>query len=129
MRIEANSVAGGRLLSWGVTERQLRRARLFRWDWQKGGAITVAAPFKRAFILMRSKYLPLGNDRALTDGRHLALIRHEFCHVEQLERWGFAGYWLRHLWARVRTRNLLAAESEVEAPCYQAQRLATKDYE
>lgn len=129
MKIGPDSVAGRRLLGWGVTERELERARLYRWNWQKGGAITVALPFKRAFIFLQSRYLVTGGGGDLTDGRHLALIRHEFCHVAQLQRWGFAGYWLRHLWARVRTRNLLAANSEVEAPCYEAQRLATRDYE
>ena len=91
-----------------------------------GGAITVALPFKRAVILLKSRYLQLPE---LADGRHLALIRHEFCHVNQLQRWGFAQYWLRHLWARVRTRSVLAAESDAEAPCYEAQRLAARDFE
>jgi hypothetical protein len=93
------------------------------------GAITVALALDRALILMRSRYLVRGADGALADGRHLALIRHEFCHVAQLQRWGFVQYWLRHLWARVRSGSVLAADSEVEAPCYEAQRLAAEDFE
>jgi hypothetical protein len=129
MRIAPDSVAGRRMIGWGVSPVELGRARLFRWDRQKGGAITVALPFNRALILMRGRYLTRGADGALLDGRHLALIRHEFCHVAQLQRWGFLQYWLRHLWARVRSCSVLAAGSDVEAPCYEAQRLAAKDFE
>jgi hypothetical protein len=129
MRIEATSVGGRRLIGWGVSSVELGRARLFRWDRQKGGAITIALPFNRAVILLRNRYLVRAPDGTLADGRHLALIRHEFCHVAQLQRWGFFQYWLRHLWARVRSRSVLAAESDVEAPCYEAQRLAVKDFE
>ncbi|MBI4305350.1 MAG: hypothetical protein HY678_03425 [Chloroflexi bacterium] len=128
MRIRPETPAGRRLLSWGVTATHLGRTRIFGWDLQRGGAITIALPLRLALIPIRRRYLVRDAQGELADGPHLALIRHEFCHVQQNSEWGFLGYWRRHLLARLRSRSLLAAESDVEAPCYEAQRHATADF-
>lgn len=129
MKIAAGSVAGIRLIGWGVTELELRRTRIYAFDLQVGGAITIALPMKRAWILIKRRYLVGSPEGGLADGRHLALIRHEFCHVSQIRRWGVLGYWARHIWARIRSRSLLAQETFAEAPCYEAQRIAAKDFD
>ena len=49
-------------------------------------------------------------------------FRHELCHVAQARRWGFLGYWRRHLAARLRTRSLLAKDDPVEVEAYAAER-------
>ena len=121
MKIDPASAAGALLVQFGVTPDELRAASFHRWDLQLGGAITVALPGRRARILMRSHYLPTGADGQLTVGSHLSTVRHELCHVRQLSQWGFLGYWWRHLMARIRTRSVLAQESEEERPCYEAQ--------
>lgn len=129
MKISPASVAGRRLLGWGVTEDELRRTRFYAFDLQAGGAITIALPMKRAAVLMKRKYLVRTQQGELADGRHLALVRHELCHVSQVKRWGLFGYWARHLWARIQSRTLLAEKTFAEAPCYEAQRLAARDFD
>ena len=129
MKISPDSVAGKRLLGFGVTDSELAKARLLHWNAQLGGAITVALPFGRVVILMKSRYLPVGSDGQLIDGPHLPLVRHEFCHVAQIQRWGFFRYWAMQLWARVQTRSVLARESAVERPCYEAEAEAAAEYD
>jgi hypothetical protein len=120
MKINPQGRAGQALISWGVTERDLRAASFFKCNLQFGGAITLALPMGRCIVLPRSKYLKPGPDGELPVDGSLALIRHELCHVAQARQWGFFGYWRRQLWARVKSRSLLAANSDAERPCYEA---------
>jgi hypothetical protein len=77
MRIAPESAAGQRLLAWGVTERELRAARLFRWDLQKGGAVTLPVFFGRSLIFAKSRYVARDERGELEDGPRLTKIRHE----------------------------------------------------
>jgi hypothetical protein len=120
MKISPLSPAGRKLLSLGVGEAELNAASFHRFNWQVGGAITLAMPGGRCLIMMKSKYLKTDESGQLVVSRLLHLHRHELCHVAQAQRWGFFGYWRRQLWARIATRSLLAKDSDVERPCYEA---------
>jgi hypothetical protein len=79
------------------------------WPLQIGNAITLPI-FVVCFVLYR-KSPPAASTRL-----------HEFCHVDQARRWGTLSYYRRHIWERVKARDLYVRESYVEAPCYDAGR-------
>ena len=120
MKVSPPSPAGRVLLSLGVGEAELMAASFHRFNWQVGAAVTLAMPGGRCLILMKSKYLKTDESGQLVVSHLLHLHRHELCHVAQAQRWGFFGYWRRQLWARIATRSLLARNSDVERPCYEA---------
>ena len=124
LKITPESEAGKTLMSFGVTADELEAATFGKLDWQSGAAVTLALPFGGCLILAKSKYLKTDEKGELPVTYSLNLLRHELCHVNQVKRWGFFGYWRRQLWARVQTRSLLARESDAERPCYEAQREA-----
>ena len=126
MRIDPASDAGKLFLEMGVPEEDLRAVRFLGFNWQTGGAVTLALPFWGAAVLVKTKYLTVGEDGHLELNRHLALLRHEMVHVRQRAEWGFLRYWAKQLWARVKTRSILAPDSDVEKPGYEAQAAAYK---
>lgn len=127
MKITPESEAGRTLMSFGVTAGELEAATFGRLDWQQGAAVTLALPFGRCLILVKSKYLKTDEKGELPVSHSLNLIRHELCHVNQAKRWGFFGYWRRQLWARVQTRSLFARDSDAERSCYEAQAKAAQE--
>ena len=129
MRIQSDSIVGQRLLGFGVTEEEMAATHVFRWEWQFGAAVTLPLLNGPAVILAKSRYVPQASVGVLSDGRHVALIRHEFCHVRQVREWGAVTYIGRHIAARIKTRSILARESDVERPCYEAQYRAEAEYE
>lgn len=120
MKISPSGPAGRHLLSLGVEEEDLAAASFHRCDWQVGAAVALALPWGRCLIMMKSKYLRTDGNGELVASAQMHLHRHELCHVAQARRWGFFGYWRRHLRARIATRSLLAKHSDVERPCYEA---------
>ncbi len=128
MKIQPNSVVGQRLLGFGVTGEEMVATHVFRWDWQFGAAVTLPLSKGAAVILAKSRYAPQASVGVLSDGRHVALIRHEFCHVRQIREWGALNYIGRHIAARIKTRSILARESDVERSCYEAQARAEAEY-
>ena len=129
MNISPDSVVGRRLLGFGVTEEELAATRVFQWDVQPGAAGTSPLSGETATILAKGRYLPLDSRGQLRDGRHVALLLHEFCHVRQIREWGALRYLGKHIAARIQTRSILARDSDVERPCYEAQRRALAEYE
>lgn len=130
MRIAPDSDVGRRLVGFGVTEPELVATHVFCWDVQVGAALTLPLGGGSAVILAKGRYLPRAPvGGALRDGRHVALILHEFCHVRQIREWGCLTYLGKHVAARIRTRSLLAVDSEVERPCYEAQARAEAEYD
>lgn len=121
MRIPPDSPTGRKLQDLGVPRQALEKTRLYAFDLQKGGAITLGIPFWGAVVLMRRRSLPRDLPERVPELRSVALLAHEFCHVQQLLRWGALPYLARHLWARIATRSLLTAEAAVERECYQVQ--------
>ena len=129
MEISPDSVVGRRLLGFGVTGEEIAATRVFQWDLQLGAALTLPLSDHTAVILAKDRYVPLDSRGQLLDGRHVALLVHEFCHVRQIREWGALTYLGKHIAARIETRSILARESDVERPCYEAQRRALAEYE
>ena len=131
MKISPNTAAGKHLLGeahdahgpheLGVDPEDLRKAYIVPFNLQLGGAITLPVPLLGAIILIKSKHLEF-EGHELRDSSLLSLLRHELCHVSQFRRWGTALYILRHIWARIQTLSVLAADSSVELGCYEVQR-------
>jgi hypothetical protein len=120
IRISEDSPAGRFFTSQGVSSEALNATKFRVLNWQAGDALTVVWPFGRATVFARSRFLETGDDGELEVSRRLPLLRHELFHVQQGLDWGFAGYWARHLWARVRHFSISAKSSSVEAPAYVA---------
>ena len=74
-----------------------------------------------ALILIKSKY-PVFDGQYLRDTPELWLVRHELCHVAQIQAWGSLKYIAKHLWARVRTLSIITKQSDGEAGCYEIQK-------
>ena len=129
MKISPDSVVGRRLLGFGVTREELAATHVFRWDFQVGAAVTLPLAGDAALILAKSGYVPQEAPGVLGDGRHVALLRHEFCHVRQIREWGALDYLGKHIAARIETRSILARESDVERSCYEAQYRAEAEYD
>ena len=113
MMIDPGSDLGRRLIASGVPEVDLLHTRIRVWRFQ--GALTAALPGGRATILCPRTWIE--------DQKGYGYAwRHETVHVAQAARWGFVGYWRRHLAARLRTRSLLAKDDPVEIEAYEAER-------
>ena len=131
MKIDPNTAAGKHLLgepheahgahAWGAEPTDLRKAHIFRFNFQLGGAVTLPIPFLGALVLIKSHLLDF-DGKELRDAATLSSLRHELCHVIQVRRWGTALYLLIHLWARVQTFSVLAKSSSAEAGCYEIER-------
>ena len=80
-------------------------ARIFIFNCQLGGAITLPFPFLGPSILIKRKWLVYNNDNELQDSESIRLLRHEFCHVRQMLEWGTFTYLRRHILARFKTRS------------------------
>ena len=85
------------------------KVHIVRWRLQFGLALTLPITRRRAVILSRKWPIPEKTRK------------HEMCHTRQIERWGVPGYWARHIWARIVTRNFYAANHPVETECYAAE--------
>lgn len=129
MKILPDSTVGQRLTAFGVAPNEMAATHVFCWNLQAGGALTLPLSNQTAVILAKRRYLPQTQEGELQDGRHIALVRHEFCHVRQIRDWGAITYLIKHVWARIKTRSILAVDSDVERPCYEAQARALVEYE
>ncbi len=129
MKILHTSDVGQRLLQFGVTREELAATHVFQWDLQPGGAGTFPLSDSSAVIFAKGRYLPTNPEGRLLDGPHVALIAHEFCHVRQIREWGALSYMGRHIGARIKTRSILARESDVEKPCYDVQHRVRSEYD
>lgn len=94
--------------------------RVVEFRWLFGNALTIPSSFNSALILVK--------DLRVWD-MDVGLRAHELCHVKQIERWGAVAYVLRHIWARVKSRNIFAWSESVESECYEAERKAREEEE
>ena len=124
LRIKPDSPAGRFMLGQGVSRADLEAATIKTLNRQFGHALTVTWPWGGATIYLKESRMPNIVDGEIAVDDRLPLLRHELVHVEQGRKWGFAGYWARHLWARVRHRSVLAQTSAAERPAYEAQAAA-----
>lgn len=107
------------------------RTRVIRWKGLRPNTgITIPlgrwTPGSEVIILHNTK--PHHSDINSRTGMSARLETHELGHVDQYQRWGFWGYWRRHIWARLRTIrishksvltiDLMAKCSDVERPIY-----------
>ena len=121
MKIQQNSLSAQRLIQHGVTPAELAAARIFRLKPPNGDGLTLPIPFFGPIILIRRGWLIYDDDGELEDSDNLKMLRHEFCHVKQILEWGVPTYLWRHIWARIKTRSMLAKSSPEESGCYSAQ--------
>ena len=121
MRIKPGSANAGLLQRHGVKPRELEAARIFVFNLQLGGGITLPLPFFGPTILLKSKWLVYDQSGQLEDSSSIKMLRHELCHVRQILDWGTRSYLRRQIWARVRSFSLYARSSPEEADCYLAQ--------
>ena len=128
MRFAVSSPSGALLMQRGVAKRELAAARVYVLNFQVGAAITLPVPFFGPVILIKSAWLVMNEKGELTDTEHVQILCHEFCHVRQILDWGTAVYMARHLWARVRTRSLLAKSAPEESECYEVTRTVEAHY-
>ena len=128
MRIEPQSPEGRRLRRHGVSSSSLEKTRIRTIRWLPSGALTLPIPFFSASILIRRDLLKWGADGELAEGPELAPLVHQLCHAHQRQEWGFIRYLWRHLWARLRHRDVPIRFSQVERECYQAARRTVEYY-
>ena len=128
MRFAVSSPSGALLMQRGVAERELTAARVYVLNFQVGAAITLPVPFFGPVILIKSAWLAWDDAGELTDTEHVKVLCHEYCHVRQILDWGTMAYAARHLWARVRTRSLLAKSAPEESECYEVTRTVEAHY-
>ena len=121
MKIALDSPSAQRLMQHGVKRRELKAARIYVFNMQLGGAITLPFPIVGPVILIKRKWLVFDDDDELEDSAMLRLLRHELCHVRQILDWGGLAYLRRQLWARVKTLSLYAKTAPEESVCYSAQ--------
>ncbi len=66
------------MLTLGVTTQELAAARVFKWNFQAGGAITLPLFRGRVVVLLKGRYLPRFDGDLQVSDRLVALLRHEF---------------------------------------------------
>ena len=128
MRIDPQSPNGSRLRRHGVSSSTLEKARIHSMGWLPGGAMTLPIPFFSASILIRRDLLKWNAAGELVEGPDLAPLVHQLCHAHQRMEWGFIRYLWRHLWARLRHRDVPIWFSQVERECYQVARQTVEFY-
>ena len=121
MKIPLNSSSAGLLRLHGVADDRIKATRIFVFNRQKGGAITLPLPFLGPSILIKSHWLVRGPDGELEDSDRLQLLCHELCHVRQIQEWGALTYLRKQLFARIKTRSILAESAPEEKECYEVQ--------
>jgi hypothetical protein len=120
MKIALDSLSARTLAVHGVKPRELQAANILVFDFQLGGAITLPFPVLGPVILIKSRWLRYDGDGELEDAATLKVVRHELCHVVQILDWGGLAYLVRHVMARIRSRNLFAKDQPEEKCCYRA---------
>lgn len=128
MKINLDSPSARRLMQHGVKPRELKASRIFVFDFQIGDAITLPLPIIGPVILIKRRWLVFDDDDQLEDSANLKMLRHELCHVRQIQDWGGLAYMRRHIWARIKTRSILARTAIEESVCYSAQAKVTAFY-
>ncbi|PZC47514.1 MAG: hypothetical protein C1O27_001461 [Chloroflexi bacterium] len=128
MKIPLNSPSAGLLRLHGVADDRIKATRIFVFNRQKGGAITLPLPFLGPTILIKSHWLVRGPDGELEDCDSLELLCHELCHVRQIQEWGAFAYLRRQLLARIKTRSVFAKSAPEEAECYEIQQRVHQRY-
>jgi hypothetical protein len=97
---------------------------------QNGNYRTVLFPFQFGLAITLPMPWPLGTIVLVRSRRRWAesswLRPHEECHVRQIEEWGAPLYLWRHIWTRVRLRDLYIRDHPIEKECYDAGRNADK---
>ena len=121
MKIPLDSSSGQRLMQHGVERRELNAARIYVFNMQLGGAITLPFPFLGPVILIKRRWLVFDDEDELEDSPRIRILRHELCHVRQLLDWGGLAYMRRQVWARIKTLSLYAKTAPEESVCYSAQ--------
>ena len=127
MYIAPEGSQGQRLMRHGVSASALKKTRIYPLGWLPGGAITVPLPFLKVSILIRKDLLRWNANGELADGPELGPLVHQLCHAHQRLEWGLVSYLWRHLWARLRRRDVSIRFSQVERECHQAAR-QTEEY-
>lgn len=82
-----------------------------RCRWLLGEGLTLPLPFskRRRAVVFYKRGMPA-----------LRTYAHELVHVRQVATWGSWGYLRRHIWERVKARNLYVVSSYVEVEAYAA---------
>ena len=128
MRIAIGSPSAERLAQHGVGESEIAATRFYVFNFQIGAAITLPVPLLGPVVLIKGKRLVRDADGELADGPAIRFPVHELCHARQVLDWGTLRYLARHIWARIKTRSVLAANAPEEVPCYEAQEAAEAFY-
>ena len=128
MKIAVDGLSARRLMIHGVASRELQSAHIFVFNLELGAAITLPFPLLGPVILIKGRRLQYDRDGELEDAPTLKVLRHELCHVGQILDWGGLPYLLRHILARVRSRNLFAKDQPEEEVCYCAERRVEDHY-
>ena len=129
MRFSPDSVSGQRLMANGVGEAEIAATRFIVWDKQKGYAITLPLPFIGMLVFIKRDHLVLDDNGNLADSSEIRYPIHELCHSTQALEWGVLRYYWRHVTTRIKTRDMISRESDVEVPCYQIEANVKAKYE
>ena len=121
MKISLDSPSADRLMKHGVKTRELKATRIFVFNMQVGDAITLPFPILGPVILIKRRWLVFDDDDELEDSVKIKMLRHELCHIRQIQDWGGIAYMRRQIWARIKTRSILARTAKEESVCYSAQ--------
>ena len=92
MKISLVSPSADRLIKHGVKTRELKATRIFVFNMQVGDAITLPFPILGPVILIKRRWLVFDDDDELEDSVKIKMLRHEFCHVRQIQDWGGIAY-------------------------------------
>lgn len=129
MRFAPDSVSGQRLMANGVGEAEIASTRFVVWNKQKGYAITLPIPFLGMLVFIKSDHLVRDENGDLADTTEIRYPIHELCHSKQVLDWGVLRYYWRHLTTRIKARDLIVRDSDVEVPCYEIEADVKAKYE